>query len=302
MSNRSFDYAVRNWLEDGSDRTPPAAIDAVLLAVKTTPQERDLRIPRRFTQMPTYMRYAAVAVIVAIVGVGILALNLGTPGSGSANSPAPSPTVAPTPGPSEVAPGIQAWTPYTSPFHGFEMSYPSDWTSYAPATRGWKATDGQVAADAWPYADVFANPEARDGDSIGLWVWEMQSGEGAELESVAGLKAWANGFCAAAPALRDNKPSSCDDFAQAAIPMCYSAGGDLCRPAILVPAADGPMAFFEDWTSTILAPTVVRVVQIGRPDSFAAATRYGGTVQLLKSILTTMDVHTPEPGQIPPGS
>ena len=31
-----FERAVRDWLEDGSDRTPRPAIDAVLLAVKTT--------------------------------------------------------------------------------------------------------------------------------------------------------------------------------------------------------------------------------------------------------------------------
>ncbi len=72
MSDQLFDHAVRDWLDDGSDRTPPAAIDAVLLAVKTTQQERDLRIPRRFTQMPTYMRLAAGIAIVAVLGVGAL--------------------------------------------------------------------------------------------------------------------------------------------------------------------------------------------------------------------------------------
>jgi hypothetical protein len=127
----------------------------------------------------------------------------------------------------------------------------------------------------------------------------MPAGEGAHVDTVAGLKAWANAFCAATPSTRE-AGASCVDFSRDAIPLCYAAGGDPCRAAILVPAAGGPEAYFEDWMSTVLAPTMVRVVQIGRPDSFAAGARYGGTVQLLKSILTTMDVHLPEAGQSPP--
>jgi hypothetical protein len=47
MSDQLFERAVRDWLDDGSDKTPPTAIEAVLLAAKTTPQERVLGIPRR---------------------------------------------------------------------------------------------------------------------------------------------------------------------------------------------------------------------------------------------------------------
>ena len=36
--DRAFERAVDDWLEDGSDRTPRPAVDAVLLAIKTTPQ------------------------------------------------------------------------------------------------------------------------------------------------------------------------------------------------------------------------------------------------------------------------
>jgi hypothetical protein len=95
MSDRQFERAVHDWLEDGSDRTPPTAIQGVLFAVKTTPQQRDLRIPRRFIQMPNYLRYAPAAAIVAIVGVGALAFlhrgpNLGGP-------PTPAPTIQPSP-------------------------------------------------------------------------------------------------------------------------------------------------------------------------------------------------------------
>ncbi len=100
MSDQLFERAVRDWLEDGSDRTPPPAIDAVLLAVKTTPQERDLRIPRRFMLMPTYMRLAAGIAVVAILGAGALALlnrGPGFGGLGSSPTPSPAPIASPVP-------------------------------------------------------------------------------------------------------------------------------------------------------------------------------------------------------------
>jgi hypothetical protein len=97
VSDQLFERAVRDWLEDGSDRTPGPAIDAVLLAVKTTRQERDLRIPRRFNQMPTYMRLAAGIAIVAIVGVGALAYFSGGPNKGGPPTSAPTTEATPAP-------------------------------------------------------------------------------------------------------------------------------------------------------------------------------------------------------------
>ena len=76
------------------------------------------------------------------------------------------------------------------------------------------------------------------------------------------------------------------------MPMCLNAGGDSCRAAILVPDAGGANAFFEDFNRAMLGRSFVRVVQVGRPDTFPAAERYGGSVQLLRSFLTTMDVWT----------
>jgi hypothetical protein len=113
MSGQPFEHAVRDWLEDGSDRTPQPAIDAVLLVVKTTRQERDLRIPRRFTQMPTYMRLAAGIAIVAVVGVGALVYLNSGPSTGGPPTPAPTeaspaPTLSPlSAGP--LSPGRHAY-------------------------------------------------------------------------------------------------------------------------------------------------------------------------------------------------
>jgi hypothetical protein len=296
MSDQQFERAVDDWLEDGSDRTPRRAIDGVLLAIKTTPQERDLRIPWRFPQMLAASRatgFAAVA-IVAVVGVGALFyVTSNRPGSvGSQGTPAPmtSPPVALTPAPSEVAPGIAGWTTYTSEVYGFGMGYPADWSVNGRATRKWQAGD-RFPDDVLSYADSFTIGE--DDAAIGLLVWEMPAGEGADIESFEGLKAWAQTFC------NDVVASACDTFTDQAVSM-YRGGGCSCPGAILVPTEAGPQyAFFNDWGSLIRtsAPDEVRVVVIGRPDSFPGAAPYGGSVELLKSVLTTMDVWTP--GQQP---
>lgn len=105
MSDRTFERAVRDWLEDGSDRTPAHAIDAVLLAVKTTRQERDLRIPRRFTTMPTFMKLAAGIAVVAIAGwLGLSTLG-GRLGPAAPPSPSPAPTASPIATQTDVAAG-----------------------------------------------------------------------------------------------------------------------------------------------------------------------------------------------------
>src|SRR4051794_10597651 len=109
MSDHQFDRAVRDWLEDGSDRTPRSAIDGVLLAVKTTPQERDLRIPWRFRRMLAVTRATgfAAAALVAVVGAGAL-IYLNSPGTGGAGGKAtPTPTLAPTSAPTAAAPRVR---------------------------------------------------------------------------------------------------------------------------------------------------------------------------------------------------
>ena len=114
-------------------------------------------------------------------------------------------------------------------------------------------------------------------------------------KSVPDLKAWAEAFC------NDFGVSSCEGFAQQAEPMCFSAGGASCRAALLVPTDEAQYAFFVDWETAMFtnAPDLVRVVVVAREDDFPPAARYGGSVELLKSILTTMDVY--QPGQQPPG-
>jgi hypothetical protein len=83
---RDFERATTDWLEAGTDVTPPHVIDAVLLAVRTTPQERVLRVPWRtpiMNKLVLGLGAAAVVVIGILLGAQLLAAptNLGGPGA-----------------------------------------------------------------------------------------------------------------------------------------------------------------------------------------------------------------------------
>lgn len=286
-STPEFDQRIADWLEADPTAAPADVLSTVVAALPSIPQaRRGLLAPWRFTQMTNFMRATAGVAIVAIVGVGVLALNLGKPGGGTQQTPGPTATAAaspaaaptPSPGPSEAAPGIKAFTPYTSAVYGITLGYPNDWRLDSAATRKWQAGD---SFDFGPYADVFVSP---DGE-IGLWVFRVAAESGADIASREGLLAF---VC-------ELDASVCQSISDVAEPMCL--GRVACLPAVLVPFAEGVHAYFAD-TET----RMVTVVEIGREDSFPGAARYGGSVQLLKSILTTMDVWAPEPGQIPPAT
>jgi heat shock protein HslJ len=129
--HQGFEHAVNDWLAEGSDRTPKPAIDAVLLAVKTTPQERDLRIPWRNPNMATPLRLVAAIAIVAVIGfAGLTFLNPRTDGIGG--MPLATPTAAPTPTPSPTVslPGT-SWILVSArlqPIEGATLAFGTDGT------------------------------------------------------------------------------------------------------------------------------------------------------------------------------
>lgn len=246
---------------------------------------------------------AVVSVLVVAIVAGCSGATDGTvpgskppgssPSAGSGTSaptlsaaPAATAAAASAPAAVEVAPGITAWTNYTSAAYGFTFGYPDGWTVDGAATRKWH--EGDQPAGGALYSDSFMNPESRDGDQIALGVWQM-SGSAGDITSREGLSSWfAAHIC-------DDKIDACATVSDVAVPMCL--GKAACLPAVLVPLSDSTQAVFGDAETG-----VVTVVSLGRPDSFPAAARYGGSVQLLKSVLTTMDVWPPQPGQIPAGS
>lgn len=98
---RDFERATTDWLEAGTDVTPPHVIDAVLLAVRTTPQERDLRVPWRtpiMNKLVIGLGAAAVVVIGIFLGAQLLAAptNLGGPGAEPSATAQASETAEPT--------------------------------------------------------------------------------------------------------------------------------------------------------------------------------------------------------------
>jgi len=237
-----------------------------------------------------------VSLLLAVIVAGCSGAPGGTPpGSTATSSTAPSLTEAPTATPAaastspvaEVAPGITAWMNYTSPVYGISLGYPDGWTLDGAATHTWQ--EGDQSDESSGYSDWFMNPEVRDGDQIAMTLWQRPAGTGADITSHEGLSAW---FVAN---LCDDQIDACETVSDVAVPMCL--GKEACLPAVLVALSDSTQAVFADPGTGL-----VTVVSLGRPDAFPAAARYGGSAQLLKSILTTMDVWTPEPGQIPSGS
>ncbi len=99
--DRSPERAARSWLEEGPTQAPDRAVEAALLRIETTSQERDLRVPWRVSTMSTPARLVAAAVIaIVVVGGGVYALGSQPSGvGGPTSSPPPAATPAPTPVP-----------------------------------------------------------------------------------------------------------------------------------------------------------------------------------------------------------
>ena len=189
---RSFERAARAWLEHGANRAPDRAIQSVLLAIESTPQERDLRIPWRLPRMNKLVAtgLGTAAVIVALfVGTQLLGppAPSGVGGAPSATtSPSPSPSPSPSLSPISVPPLTQS---FTSTIHGIALSYPEGWTARA-ATEPW--TDRTFPLNFLePHADFLYDPSLTDrlfltiaskpigGSTAEDWVAEqMASGEG----------------------------------------------------------------------------------------------------------------------------
>src|SRR6478736_2131468 len=99
--DRTLERAARSWLEAGPTQAPDHAVEAALLVIQTTHQERDLWVPWRVRKMSTPARLAVAAIAIAVVAVGgALILRPGsnstvggtTPTSTVPSSRAPSPT------------------------------------------------------------------------------------------------------------------------------------------------------------------------------------------------------------------
>jgi hypothetical protein len=146
--DRSLERAARSWLEAGPTQAPDRAMEAALLRIQTTPQERDLRIPWRLPKMTTPARVAAAAVI-GVLAIGG-ALFVFRPGGSSVGGPGPtprstsSPTMSPVPSPSPMTlmegveirplvPGLYVSTPFSEPGSDWCFDVPAPFPSIDPS-------------------------------------------------------------------------------------------------------------------------------------------------------------------------
>jgi hypothetical protein len=104
--DRTLERAARSWIEAGPTRAPDHAVEAALLLIQTTPQERGLRAPWRLDTMPTFARVAAAAVIGVLVLGGAFML-FGRPNQSSVGPPS---TATPT-APASAAPATSPSSP-----------------------------------------------------------------------------------------------------------------------------------------------------------------------------------------------
>ena len=117
--DRSLERAARSFIEAGPTQAPDRAVEAALLRIESTPQERDLRVPWRIPTMTTPARIAVAAVLGVLLVAGAVSF-FGRQGQSSVGVPGPSPS-SPVPAsriPSAAPPssagvpdytGLQGW-------------------------------------------------------------------------------------------------------------------------------------------------------------------------------------------------
>ncbi|MFI5261451.1 MAG: hypothetical protein ACHQZR_02700 [Candidatus Limnocylindrales bacterium] len=277
--DQAFERATREWLEDGSDRTRAATIDAVLLAVRTTPQERDLRIPWRTAPMSNLARLVAMAVVAVLV-LAVVAFNLRPTSGGvggastpspavSPSAPAPSPSTGPTPTPYSI--DTTTWTTYTSARYGLSIGHPADWYVHTTATRDWT-----YPADAAVNMESTALETFVNGDStIATAAWSVAVQPGTTLDT------WLQAYC---PLAESFASSDCATMSGRTVAASMDGhAGSLVR-------------FTQDTQAFFLVNDRIYVVAIWQPEDFIP----GGVSRLLEAYLSTM--HLLPGGPAPSGT
>jgi hypothetical protein len=246
--DQAFERATSDWLEAGSDRTPPRVTNAVLLAIRTTPQERGLRIPWGTTPKSNPLRLAAVIAIVAVAGAAASNLlghgpNVGVPG--------PSPTIQPTVGPSVpgVGPSVDPrdttkWSTYVSDRFGFSIAHPAAWT--------------ETPSPIDPGHEVFQ--DAQGDVLVSAWSVAVESGTTAE--------AWVESYC------------------PVGLPQCAVIGAPV--PVTMDGHDGQLIRFPEDTQAFFLVDDRMYVVAVWNPNGDERLRPYGFGQVLLEALLSTM--------------
>jgi len=272
-SKAEFERITDEWLNDESDLTPPHVIDAVLLAVRTTPQERDFGFPGRtlFMKYPVYA--AAVIAALAVAGIAAFYAFGGGPNIGSDAAPNPTThqTETPAPTPSPLLPiDTTSWTAFDSERYPLTLRYPANWIAQ-PALRDWTLAED---ADDW----LSTAQDAFVGDNTRVSAWSVPVDRDATPETTAGVRAWVEAYC--------ERASPACEIPEEAVPLCVEVRD--CHPGLLVAWPTEVSAFF---TGGIYGDTMT-VVTVWRGENDPAAAPFGGSQRLLEAFLSTMDVWT----------
>ena len=155
-TDRDFDGIAMAWLADGPEELSDRVLAAVVDEIHLTRQRRPLRVPWRYQTMSTPLRAATAAVIGVLVIGGFVILT--RPGQESVGGPSPSPSASPSATASGSGPVPALSQTFTSPRHGYTISYPADWTA-TPGTRSWVTGTQTLWGD--PAIDSIGSAEAR---------------------------------------------------------------------------------------------------------------------------------------------
>jgi len=137
--DRSVERAARSWLDTGPTQAPDRAVEAALLRIQTTRQERDLRVPWRVSPMFP-LRGVAAAAVIGVLAIGGLIV-IARPGSNVGVTQTPSPSGSSSPSVPAASAGAAIGplsNTYTSARYGYQVRYPAGWSTKA-ATSSWIA-------------------------------------------------------------------------------------------------------------------------------------------------------------------
>jgi hypothetical protein len=174
--DRSLERAARSFIESGPTQAPERAVEAALLRIETTSQERNLRVPWRIT-MTIPARVAAAAVI-GVLAIGGTLFLIGRAGQPSVGGPGPSPTTAGSPSPSASPSPSPSASASATPARMPDGRLPAGTYAFAPFGSG-PGLDSTclpsqaVCVDPGPPTSMLVTLTVPDGwDSVqtGLWI------------------------------------------------------------------------------------------------------------------------------------
>jgi hypothetical protein len=172
--DRTLERVARAWLEEGPTRAPELTVNAALLRIASTAQDRTWPLPRRFRMAfhapasPVQVLTLIVATVLAVgLGAGIVAnQGIGPSAPLATPSPSPSESVGPSPSPAvgtnpvsspsgSVLPSFSHT--FASPLFGYSVGYPDRWNAHpadSPWTHGTTISWGGGSVDDLRGADV----------------------------------------------------------------------------------------------------------------------------------------------------